>query len=80
MYLINFKPLLIPNCQFKILRENSLISNRERQTHARSLKDNKKGGKAQIRKVTGGSIKAYNRPRVHIEQTPLPGVTPKPQS
>jgi len=77
MYIVNFKPLLISNCQFKILRENSLLTTRERQTHARTLKTNPKGGIPQIRRVTSGSIKAYNKPTVHLEPTPQPGKIPK---
>ncbi len=73
MYLINFKPLPIPNCQFKILRENSLITNRERETHARKLRENNRGGKTQVRRVSGGSIKPQDRPKVHVEQKPIPG-------
>lgn len=73
-YVINFTPLLVPNCQFKILRENSLITTRERETHARNLKENLKGGPAQIRRVKSGSLSHQKRPIVQKPEVPkVPG-------
>jgi carbonic anhydrase len=51
VYIINLTPIKIPNCQFKILRENSLISNRTKETHARNIQDNTRGGAPAIRKI-----------------------------
>ncbi len=57
LYLMNLKPIKIPNCQFKIFRENTLRSNRERETHARNLQENIKGGKPQIRRIQWSVVK-----------------------
>lgn len=73
-YLINFKPLPVPNCQFKIYRENSLLTNRERETHARTLRENTKGGPAQVRRVTPDAITPITRPTIPVEpKPPAPG-------
>ena len=32
------------NCQFKIIRENSIIGTRKKETHARIIQKNPKGG------------------------------------
>ncbi len=53
------KPIKLPNCQFKIFRENTLNSNRTRETHARDLQENKN---PQIRRIKEDVIKAKKRP------------------
>jgi len=57
--MVNFKPLKLPNCQFKVFRENSLTSSRERETHARNLQDNIKG-------------RAAGPPKDGLDRTPRP--------
>ncbi len=74
--MINFKPLHVANCQFKIIRENSLLSKRERETHARTIKENTKGGEPQVRRVTAGSITAYGE--LHPRPIPIPVPNPNP--
>jgi len=70
LYLVNRIPLDVPNCQFKILRENSLLTNRERETHARVIQENLKGGKPVIRKIKHDSF--INNPKkiVDTDKTP----------
>jgi len=75
MYLINFKPLLIANCQFKIFRENSLTTNRERETHARELQTH---WKPEIRRITFGSITPNPRP-IPTPVIPVPPPMPNPK-
>jgi hypothetical protein len=55
-YIVNNLPLNVPNCQFKIFRENALLSTRDRETHARSLRENTLSGPPEIRKVVDGPI------------------------
>jgi hypothetical protein len=54
------------------LRENSLISNRARETHARQIKTNTIGGEPLIRRVQTGNVVAPLRPK-----TLAPPVIPK---
>lgn len=72
-YIVNFLPLNIPNCQFKIFRENSLLTHRDRETHARLLRENTKSGPPEIRRV----LKADVVPKPPAPPVPAPPVKPK---
>ena len=49
-HIVSLKPLNIANCQFKKLRENTLLTNRIKETHARRLPKNpfRRGSDVQI--------------------------------
>ncbi len=51
MQLIINRPLLMANCQFKDLRENTLLSEGTKETHARQIQFNKHGGPDIIKNV-----------------------------
>lgn len=80
--MVGLSPLKIPNCQFKVFRENSLTSNRERETHARILQENSKGGRAEIRKINKNVLVPNTKPnikpnpRVNLKIKPNPRVNP----
>ena len=44
MQIVLNRPLVIANCQFKNLRENTLLLDMERLTHARTIQVNSHGG------------------------------------
>ena len=56
MQLIVNTPLEIANCQFKDLRENSLLTDRPKETHAREIQINLHGGPAVVKNVKFGQF------------------------
>lgn len=49
---------MIANCQFKDLRENTLLSDKTKETHARNLQINEHGGSAKIKNIKVAQLKA----------------------
>jgi len=68
--MVGLSPLKIPNCQFKVFRENSLTSNRERETHARILQENK----LQILKININIPNILPKPPLPVDEPTLPVV------
>ena len=46
------------NCQFKDLRENTLLSDKTKETHARSLQTNDHGGPTRIKNIKFAQFKS----------------------
>lgn len=56
MQLIVNTPLEIANCQFRDLRENSLITSQATEIHARELQENLHGGPSIVKNVKFGQF------------------------
>ena len=55
--MVAFSPLLISNCQFKALRENSLLTDNLKETHARKLQSNAYGTKGDQKQILFDQVK-----------------------